>query len=137
MAVLRNIIAFPVASLVAGIAYASMYNGSGVAPDAILPAIGLASVVALLHAVVLGVPSALVLRHFGKLKLPYILACAFLIGALPLPLGLLFAGSVSWTLRESVLSMAFCGVLGLVAGAVWFYVSDLSSNTSFERTREG
>ena len=137
MAVLRNIIAFPIASLVAGVAYASMNNGSGGAPDVILPAIGIASVVALLHALVLGVPSAVVLRHFGKLKLPYILACAFLIGALPLPLGLLFTGSVSWTLREAILSMASCGVLGLLAGAVWFYVSDLSSNASLERTREG
>jgi hypothetical protein len=137
MAGLRNILAFPVASLVAGVAYAAMNSIDGADAVVFLPAVGIATVIALVHAVVLGLPIALALKRLGKLKLPYVLTSAFLIGALPLPVILLATNSVKWDLREVALSVGFCGIVGLLAGYVWFYVADLSSNTSLERTREG
>jgi hypothetical protein len=137
----RTILSLPVAALVVGVVggvgFAAMVGLNAFSPRVILSAIGLASVVALVHVLVLGVPFILVLKHFGSLKLHFIVPLSFLIGAFPIPIILLTTGSARWTLPSTLLSMLACGLLGVTAGVVWFYVSGLPSNKSLERTRDG
>lgn len=98
--------------------------------------VGLASAIALAHAVLLGVPSILALNYLDRLRLPYVVPVSFLIGALPIPVLLPAIGNVSWSLPEMILSMGVCGLVGAIAGAVWFFAAGLPSNKSLERSRE-
>ncbi len=134
---LRNILSFPAASLVAGVGYSAMNQHAGSDAVTFLPVAAAASIVAFIHALALGLPAALALRHFGKLNLPYVLGGSFLIGALPVPLLVMLSRGSVGALREAALLFGSCGILGLIAGYTWFCIADLSPDNSSERTREG
>ena len=133
---LRNILSYPAASVVAGVGYSALNQHAGSDGVTFLPIAAAASIVALIHALALGLPAALALRHFGKLNLPNVLVGSFLIGALPVPLLLMLSRGPIGSLRETVLLVGGCGVLGLVAGFTWFCIAELSPNKSLERTRD-
>jgi hypothetical protein len=136
MSALRNISAFVVAALVVGVAYAALSAADGSDDVAFLPALAGAALIALLHGAVLGVPAVLMLRHFEKLKLPFVLFVAFAIGALPLPILLIMTRGFDWTVGWYATIALACGVLGALGGLTWWLVAGMSSNKSLERTRE-
>ena len=135
MSALRNIFAFVVAALVVAVAYAALNAADGSDDVVFLPALAVAALIALLHAAVLGVPAFHLLRRLDRLKLPYVLIVAFVIGALPLPILLIMTRGFDWTVGWYATIALACGVLGALGGLTWWLVAGMSSNKSLERTR--
>jgi hypothetical protein len=137
MSALRELSAVIVAAIVVGCIFAAINVAAGADRVVFLPAMTVASMIALLHAALFGVPAAWIMARTGKLNLANVLGVAFSIGALPMPVLLFATGGVSWTLGTYVIVTLSCGALGLLGGLVWWSVAGVSSNKSLERTREG
>jgi hypothetical protein len=136
MSVLREFSAIVVASLVVGIAFGAVNSVPRSEWFVFLPFMVVSTLAALVHAAVLGVPAAFVLRRLGKLRLPQVLCTSFAIGALPISILLVTTGA-GWTLQRYAITMLAGGLLGALGGLAWWLVAGASSNKSLERTREG
>ena len=138
MTALRQILGTIAASVTAGGIYATFHVVADSADAVMWPAtFAIATPVALLHALVLGLPAAWSLRRRGKLTLLNVLVAAFAIGAVPAPTAAILAMPSETPFPTAAAIIMVCGTLGLIGGGVWWIVSGASSNYALERTQEG
>ena len=76
----------------------------------------LASIVTYAHAIVLGLPAILVLRHLGRLGRSSVHSTSFLTVLFPIAIFSLYSGIRSSSGLASLEGILLCGGLGLVAG---------------------
>jgi hypothetical protein len=117
----------------------------------------LVSIVTYSHAILLGIPTVFILTRLHRLTLIRVLGTAFLIGALPvtawtiyneitMPLGSSYTynwvphridsqlTAAGW--KSTIDGIVMCGVIGLVAGIAWWWISGASANSPLKPTHE-
>src|SRR5580692_921980 len=125
MPVLRSIWAAVVAAVTVGATYAFVLLTLD--HKAIAAAVGgfaVASIVAFIVAVVIGLPTAALLRRIGLLSRTVTLVISFFIGAILFPVILVFSEGVNSAGRSGIyawLGVAFVfGALSALGGAIWW-----------------
>jgi len=153
----RLALAFILAPAVPAIAYCLPGIVFGAPLDSLFSVFISTSVVTYGHAILLGIPTAVVLTRLNRLTLFRVLGAAFLIGALP------FAALVTYneiTMAPGLSSefnfvprridghltragwvsiidgVVMCGIFGMIAGVVWWWVSGASAINPLQPTRE-
>lgn len=148
MSPLRLSLAFILAPAVPVVLYCLPGLFAGESINRLLPFFYFGSVVTYAHAIVLGVPAALVLGRFRRLTLARVLGTAFLIGALPFTGWTIYnevtmPPGAGYTVNSEVLrvdgqltrsgwisvfqGIGLCGLLGLAAGLFWWWISGASA----------
>jgi hypothetical protein len=115
----------------------------------------LASLVTYAHAIVLGLPVILILRHLHRFTRLTVVAATFLIGALPVALFTAYSQitnrSGTFTVNgvaqqvdgrltlagwlSNIEGVLMCGAFGAVAGIFLWWLSGASANNALEQTR--
>ena len=156
MTPLRTTLAFVVAPAVPAIAVTLPGVLFGAPLASAFSVLILASAVTYAHAIVLGVPTALVLIRTKRLTFPRVLGAAFLIGTLPyiamityLEITIPPGSSFTWNLEPhridghltragwvSIIDgVVMYGVLGLICGLIWWWIAGASANNPLQPTQ--
>src|SRR5262249_47943954 len=149
MSALRLTFAFILAPLVPVAVYCMPGLLFGENINSLLAVVWISGLVTYGHAILLGIPMAIVLVRLQRLTLPRVLGAGFLIGAIPytgliiynevtMPPGASYSANLEvlridgHLTRKGWVSMidgiVLCGVLGIATGLVWWWIAKASAN---------
>jgi hypothetical protein len=156
MSTLRWSLAFLLAPLVPVGVYCLPGVVLGAGFDGLSAILAIGCIVAYAHAILLGIPIAVVLFRMRRLSLAHVLGAAFLIGAVPfaawtlytevtMPPGISYVSNLEMLRVDGQLtrkgwvsiidSIVMTGLLGMVTGLTWWWISGSSANNPLQPTR--
>jgi hypothetical protein len=157
MSALRLTFAFILAPLVPVAVYCAPSLLFDANINALLAVVWISGLVTYGHAILLGIPAAIVLVRLRRLTLPRVLGAAFLIGAIPYTVWTIYNEVTmppggSFTANFEVLridghltrkgwvsiidGIVLCGVLGMATGLVWWWIARASANKPLQPIQE-